>query len=132
MTLVKKMTLLFVFMLAGVLASPAQDILARFTLRQPASFNGKVMRAGTYDLQMVTGATAVAMITPVDGVGDSLLVIPTSREYSATCDKNALQMVSENGQWVAKSFCLASAGLTIYFADSPRPTVTTAAFPGSN
>jgi len=131
-TFAKKMTMTLLFLATSFVASSAQEMTARFTLQHATSFSGTLLPAGTYNLQTMNRGTLLTLITPVDRQGQSVLLVPKSRDYSS-CAKNSLHLVSTDGEWSANSVCLAASDMTLYFADRPkRSTVTAAALVGSH
>jgi hypothetical protein len=127
MTFAKRLTLVFAFAVTSFLACSAQEISVTFTLSQPTSFDGRVLPAGSYKLQTFNQGTLIARIASTDNQGQSMLVVPQSRDFEATCTKSSLHLTSTSGQWSATSVCLADSDLTLYFRESPaKPTVAAA------
>jgi hypothetical protein len=132
MTFAKKMTLVLGLVATSFLASSAQEVNAHFTLKHPTSFGGRVLPAGSYQLQTVNRGTLLAFIRSTDENHEGMMTVPKSLDYTTGCAKSSLRMMSENGGWSATSVCFADSALTLYFSDEPREQpVKTAALQGS-
>jgi hypothetical protein len=132
MTFAKKMTLVLGLVATSFLASSAQEVNARFTLKHPTSFAGKLLPAGAYRLQTVNRGTLFAVIMSMDDNNEGMMVVPKSRDYTTGCGKSSLRIMSQNGEWSAESVCFADSALTLYFSNEPKEQpVKTAALTGS-
>ena len=114
MKFVKKIALVALLGLAFSFTAAAQDRVIRFKLDRATHIGFSVVPAGEYRMAIYSNATRMAIVTPEDHAGASVLALPTRYE-SSTCRNASVTLAPVGRELALTAVCMGEAELALQF-----------------
>jgi hypothetical protein len=116
----KKFTLISFLLLGMSLSAAAQERVIKFTLNREAQVGRIVLVAGSYRLTVYRDPSLMAVFSPEDGRGPSVMALPVSYDYTRTCSSDSLTFVPNGKGFELRTVCFADSALAIYFSGTGK------------
>ena len=135
MTLTKRISFLALLLLATSLIAAAQDRVIKFKLDRATHIGFSVVPAGEYRMAIYNDATRMAIISPFNHKGTSVIALPRGYE-SGTCTGASVTLAPFGSEVALTAVCLGEAELALQIPvdDAKRVATqpaTTAALAGA-
>lgn len=115
MSFAKKMMLLSLLWTTAVCAAAAQDHVVKFTLAHEANIAATTLPAGDYRMMIYTTDRLLAIVSPANGGGPSVMALPMSNASYGNCGKTSLRFTPSGHRLDLSSVCLGESAMSLYF-----------------
>lgn len=115
MTFARKMTLATLFLMGACFGAAAQDRALKFTLTDEVHVGGATLAPGEYQMTLYNDSYPVALITPKDRHGSSVIAVASTSDSGRGCKTSSLTLTPRDGAMNLRSACFADSDMVLYF-----------------